>query len=78
MKQEMRSEEPVEEVIMSTSMRPKRSARPESRDADTDMTDTATSSFPAMLTPMSLVGGENMSEVTVNGQRRASVPGKLK
>ena len=79
-KQEKLPVEDVEEVIMPSSMKPKRKPRMDTNGEDLEMVEAptvSTSSFPAMPTPASFAD-DGPAEVTVNGQQQGSGPGKLK
>src|ERR1700722_16896338 len=78
-KQEKPSED-AEEVVMLPSTRPKRTSRVELWDRNTDMAEapsTWTNDFPAMPTPATSFGGDNMTERAATGQQPLSVTGKL-
>lgn len=70
--------EDVEEVVMPSSMRPKRKSRADLNEVDLEMPEApsfSTSSFPAMPTPSSFAD-DGPAEVNLNGGQRASGLGK--
>lgn len=77
-KQENPQVEDVEEVVMPTSMKPKRKSRADINVVDLEMPEApsfSTSSFPAMPTPSSFAD-DGPAEVTVNSRQEGSGPGK--
>lgn len=78
-KQEKPEIEVEEEVVMPSSMRPKRKSQAEPTERDADMTDAPTvsvGSFPAMPTPSSFAVDSGI-DTPIDGLRRESTAGEL-